>query len=266
MTLSRFLRDYLYIPLGGNRRGTGRTYVNLMATMLLGGLWHGAAWTFVAWGALHGAGLAVGRLRVAHQTRRMALRPPVTVAADTVPRGLGGAAAPSPVGSLGDAAIPARAPPGAVDVRPPGWKSGRPAGLRFGPVSGGTGGSATRSRIAGRPGSTSPVPSARPSPGSSPSTWSAWGGCFSGPRRSATPPRCCHAWSHRGPRVSTPSWSLVVLAAVATQFIPSRWTDLAIAHFSRWSILAQAFAWAPSYIAIDVWGPVGVAPFIYFRF
>jgi alginate O-acetyltransferase complex protein AlgI len=54
MTLSRFLRDYLYIPLGGNRRGERRRYVNLMLTMLLGGLWHGAGWTFVAWGGLHG--------------------------------------------------------------------------------------------------------------------------------------------------------------------------------------------------------------------
>lgn len=59
MTLSRFLRDYLYIPLGGNRKGPRRRYVNLMLTMLLGGLWHGAGWTFVAWGALHGAYLAV---------------------------------------------------------------------------------------------------------------------------------------------------------------------------------------------------------------
>jgi len=54
MTLSQFLRDYLYIPLGGNRRGRVLRYLNLMITMLLGGLWHGAAWTFVAWGALHG--------------------------------------------------------------------------------------------------------------------------------------------------------------------------------------------------------------------
>jgi D-alanyl-lipoteichoic acid acyltransferase DltB (MBOAT superfamily) len=53
MTLSRFLRDYLYIPLGGARRGTARRYLNLVVTMLLGGLWHGAAWTFVAWGGLH---------------------------------------------------------------------------------------------------------------------------------------------------------------------------------------------------------------------
>lgn len=62
MTLSRFLRDYLYIPLGGNRRGTWRRYVNLMAVMLLGGLWHGANWTFVLWGGLHGLGLVANRL------------------------------------------------------------------------------------------------------------------------------------------------------------------------------------------------------------
>ena len=59
MTLSRFLRDYVYIPLGGNRLGKGRRYVNLLLTMLLGGFWHGAAWTYVIWGAWHGFFLAV---------------------------------------------------------------------------------------------------------------------------------------------------------------------------------------------------------------
>jgi alginate O-acetyltransferase complex protein AlgI len=62
ISLSTFLRDYLYIPLGGNRKGKFRTYVNLMITMLLGGLWHGAQWTFVVWGAIHGAMLAFERL------------------------------------------------------------------------------------------------------------------------------------------------------------------------------------------------------------
>lgn len=62
ITLSEWLRDYLYIPLGGNRRGRARTYVNLMLTMLLGGLWHGANWTFVVWGLLHGVGLAAHKL------------------------------------------------------------------------------------------------------------------------------------------------------------------------------------------------------------
>ena len=62
MTLSRFLREYLYIPLGGNRTGEPRVLANVFVTFVLGGLWHGAAWTFVAWGALHGAGLCCVRL------------------------------------------------------------------------------------------------------------------------------------------------------------------------------------------------------------
>lgn len=68
MTLSRFLRDYLYFPLGGNRKGPARRYLNLMATMLLGGLWHGAGWTFVIWGALHGLYLVINHGW--HQVRR----------------------------------------------------------------------------------------------------------------------------------------------------------------------------------------------------
>jgi alginate O-acetyltransferase complex protein AlgI len=59
ISLSTFLRDYLYIALGGNRHGTLRRYINLAITMLLGGLWHGANWTFVAWGAMHGLALVV---------------------------------------------------------------------------------------------------------------------------------------------------------------------------------------------------------------
>jgi D-alanyl-lipoteichoic acid acyltransferase DltB (MBOAT superfamily) len=63
MTLSRWLRDYLYVPLGGSRHGELRTAVNIMITMLLGGLWHGAGWTFVVWGAFHGVGQVIGRWR-----------------------------------------------------------------------------------------------------------------------------------------------------------------------------------------------------------
>lgn len=62
ITLSRFLRDYIYIPLGGNRKGHFRRYINIMATMVLGGLWHGAGWTFILWGALHGFYLTVNHL------------------------------------------------------------------------------------------------------------------------------------------------------------------------------------------------------------
>ncbi|MDB5322800.1 MAG: hypothetical protein JWN40_4431 [Phycisphaerales bacterium] len=63
LSLSTWLRDYLYVPLGGNRRGRGRTYVNIAIVMLIGGLWHGAAWTFVVWGGIHGALLIAERAR-----------------------------------------------------------------------------------------------------------------------------------------------------------------------------------------------------------
>lgn len=69
MTLSRFLRDYLYIPMGGNRNGSFRRYSNLLITMLLGGLWHGAGWTFVIWGGLHGLYLVVNQFWQAARER-----------------------------------------------------------------------------------------------------------------------------------------------------------------------------------------------------
>jgi len=74
MSLSFWLRDYLYKPLGGNRHGRLNTYRNLMVTMLLGGIWHGAAWKFVMWGALHGGGLAVERMAMPWLGQRPASR------------------------------------------------------------------------------------------------------------------------------------------------------------------------------------------------
>ncbi|MCA9141712.1 MAG: MBOAT family protein, partial [Planctomycetales bacterium] len=87
ISLSTWLRDYLYIPLGGNRVGSLRTYANLMITMLLGGLWHGASWNFVAWGALHGGALAVLKATSGFRERlvaRMRIPSPVSVAAEIV--------------------------------------------------------------------------------------------------------------------------------------------------------------------------------------
>ncbi len=75
ISLSTWLRDYLYIPLGGNRGGEGRTYVNLLVVMLLGGFWHGASWNFLAWGTIHGAWLALERR--AGKTSFYAKAPPV---------------------------------------------------------------------------------------------------------------------------------------------------------------------------------------------
>ncbi|MCL4143782.1 UNVERIFIED_CONTAM: hypothetical protein GTU68_049562, partial [Idotea baltica] len=71
ITLSRFLRDYLYIPLGGNKNGEVRTYVNLALTMLIGGLWHGASWLFVIWGGLHGIYLAIERMISRDRLKRL---------------------------------------------------------------------------------------------------------------------------------------------------------------------------------------------------
>jgi len=78
MTLSRWLRDYLYVPLGGNRSGKWRTYRNLMLTMVIGGLWHGAAWTFVVWGAIHGTFLCIEHWRRARRETRSLPDPPDT--------------------------------------------------------------------------------------------------------------------------------------------------------------------------------------------
>ena len=74
ISLSAFLRDYLYFPLGGNRQGRGRRYMNLSITMLLGGLWHGASWTFMLWGGLHGFYLAINHA-FRHATKGMTLPP-----------------------------------------------------------------------------------------------------------------------------------------------------------------------------------------------
>lgn len=88
ISLSSWLRDYLYVPLGGNRRGPARTYANLSATMLIGGLWHGASWTFVLWGAFHGLILVVYRvLGLDERLRRVGWTPaewPIQVLAGVV--------------------------------------------------------------------------------------------------------------------------------------------------------------------------------------
>ena len=85
ITLSRWLRDYLYIPLGGSKKGEIRTYVNIMVTMVLGGLWHGAAWTFVFWGALHGS---------RSSGRRLEARPSARAPEDTPALRSGGSGSP----------------------------------------------------------------------------------------------------------------------------------------------------------------------------
>jgi len=190
MTLSRWLRDYLYIPLGGNRRGRLATYRNLMIVMLLGGLWHGAAWTFVVWGGIHGVGLCVEHA----------------------------------------------------------W-----ADLRV------------RLGLPERP----DTPAKR-----------AW-------RRLVTFNFVCLGWVFfrsdsfstaadvlkqlfAGIHTPVQAVSLPVLAAVAVgigaQYVPTRFWDGLMRIFSRRALVLQAGALATALLVINVLGPEGVAPFIYFRF
>jgi alginate O-acetyltransferase complex protein AlgI len=229
MTLSRFLRDYLYIPLGGSRKGPRRTYINLMVTMLLGGLWHGASWTFVAWGALHGGGLAFERARLWHRSRNLLARAAAgtPVAAQATPDGV---RAPS----NGDTAALA----GGEGVAPV---------VRVAPVA-----RVWTHRIA------------------------AWAITFN---------FVCLGWIlfrassfanavqvfkqifTVGPHVPlNPMVVLIVVCALAVQWIPARRSAVFQQAFERWSLPAQALALAGVLVVIDAFGPAGVAPFIYFRF
>jgi D-alanyl-lipoteichoic acid acyltransferase DltB (MBOAT superfamily) len=225
MTLSRWLRDYLYIGLGGSRGGRLRTYRNLMITMVLGGLWHGAAWTFVVWGALHGGGLAVERWLDERRDRRRGV-----AAGDPV---VGHHADPSvePVEALpGYGTVLLAAPAAVPDVDTP----------------------AARGR------------------------WL---------RRILTFHLVCLGWVFfRAPTMGdatdllgrivggtssvalNPVVVLVVAGMLASQFVPAG-TVTALRHrFSTWRLPAQAAALAGVILAVDVLGPSGVAPFIYFQF
>ncbi|HEY2429452.1 MAG TPA: MBOAT family protein [Acidimicrobiales bacterium] len=114
MTLSSWLRDYLYIPLGGNRRGRWRTAVNIFLTMVVAGLWHGAAWTFVAWGAYHGIAQVTGMFRRQDRATREAPPPPSGPDAPGPDSGRAGEAPAAPV-----ALAVLRVAPGAVPERSP---------------------------------------------------------------------------------------------------------------------------------------------------
>ncbi|MGH8775477.1 MAG: MBOAT family O-acyltransferase [Jiangellaceae bacterium] len=221
MTLSRWLRDYLYVPLGGNRGGRLLTYRNLMLTMLLGGLWHGAAWTFVLWGCLHGAGLSAERWVDERRQRR---RVPAHAAVDDA-----GAAGAAPIAVGGEP--PVLAPPA-----PPAPRPDRPAGV----------------------------------------VWI---------RRLMTFHLVCLAWiffrsdtlggafdvigriaGGEASQPLNPVVVLVVVAMLASQFVPTGVVGRMRAVFSSWSLRAQVAAMAACLVAVDVLGPAGVDPFIYFQF
>jgi D-alanyl-lipoteichoic acid acyltransferase DltB (MBOAT superfamily) len=234
MTLSRFLRDYLYIPLGGSRRGPRRTYINLMVTMLLGGLWHGASWTFVAWGALHGAGLAFERARLWRRSRVLLRQ---AVAGTTIDSEV------SPDGQDHPAMI--IEPDGSV---PPTDAAAMVTTVRRAP-------SQARWR-AGRV-----------------AAWVCTfnfvclGWIFFRATSFANAGQVLRQIFSTGPHVALdPVLVAVIVISLLVQWIPPRRSSAFLQAFARWSIPAQAVTLAAVLVVIDAFGPAGVAPFIYFRF
>ncbi len=190
MTLSRWLRDYLYIPLGGSSGGQAQTIRNIMITMVLGGLWHGAAWTFVVWGTLQGLGQSVGHLRRTSRVRR---------------------------------GLPAVAE-GPVRV----WVQ-RFLTFQFvclGWVFFNATGMSQAFAVLGR---------------------------------------VLDGWGEPSPLV-TPLLVLVVLGTIASQFVPPLRVDRLQAAFSRQRAYVQVGLLGFALLGITTFGPVGVAPFIYYRF
>ena len=190
MTLSRWLRDYLYIPLGGSANGDAQTIRNIMITMVLGGLWHGAAWTFIIWGALQGVGQSFGHLRRTSRVRR---------------------------------GLPAVAE-GPVRV----WVQ-RFLTFQFvclGWVFFNASGTAQAFAVLGR---------------------------------------ALKGWGQASPLV-TPLLVIVVVGTIALQFVPAISVDRLQAAFSRQRAVVQVGLLGMALLTITTYGPVGVAPFIYYRF
>jgi D-alanyl-lipoteichoic acid acyltransferase DltB (MBOAT superfamily) len=218
MTLSRWLRDYLYIPLGGNRGGPRAEYRNLFLTMLLGGLWHGASWNFVIWGAFHGGGLALERRHAARRERAVA----------------GG---PVPTGRAQDPADGIHRPDDATLVM-------------------------ERPRAVVRP----PL-----------NPWLArlWVFHFVGVgwiffRATDLGVALAYLWglvANWGVgTLVTPTVLLALVAGMVGQFVPRRWGDAFEYRVSHLPPMVLAVGVGLSLVVINLLGPQGVAPFIYFQF
>ena len=228
MTLSRWLRDYLYIPLGGNRDGTRRMYRNLFLTMLLGGLWHGASWTFVVWGAYHGAGLVIERMALARRITPAAEKAARTPRLEQLRSQLG---LESTVG-----VVPTVATDGDTAPLPAGPAERNPWFARLWVFS-----FVTVGWVFFR----------------SDSIGSAFTYLW----------RIVSAWNSPQPSgIVTPLVLVMIIAALACQFVPRR-VGLSLEY--RVSLLppvVQGIGFALVLLAIDILGPQGVAPFIYFQF
>jgi alginate O-acetyltransferase complex protein AlgI len=190
ITLSRWLRDYLYIPLGGSSGSEGQTVRNIMITMVLGGLWHGAAWTFVFWGGLHGLGQAVGHVR-----RRSRVRRGLPAVAD------------GPVRIWVQRFV-------TFQFVCLGWVFFNASGL------------SDALAVLGR--------------------------ALSG-------------WGRPSPLV-TPLLALVIVGTLVSQFVPTVRVERLQSIFSRQHAAVQVGVLSMLLLGITTFGPVGVAPFIYYRF
>ena len=296
MTLSRWLRDYLYIPLGGNRRSPRRTYVNLMATMLLGGLWHGAAWTFVIWGGIHGTGLCVEHWwaeRKASWRRRAVARyvPPYPAQGDGV------AAEPPPYpppyppsdnvrvlsaggASDGSASQPAQGraaprPHPAAAARLDGPRPTGQAPSRVGERSGPAPGAVAATAATAAP-DVSVVPADHPSPLG---TWA----CrivtfnvvclafmfFRSPDLSSAFSALgvlFTGWGQPSPLI-TPTVLLAIAVGIGVQYLPSGFWDRLQLRFSLIRPAVQGLVLGLGIVVFHALVPhTGIAPFIYFRF
>ena len=228
MTLSRWLRDYLYIPLGGNRGPRWKQYRNLFLTMFLGGLWHGASWTFGIWGSLHGGGLAFERGR---RQRRATPHPVRPAPLERLRTGLGLET------SHGE--VPVVQPDGTVALRdvseyepdapfrPNPWL-GRLLTFHF----------VTFAWIFFKAESVA-------------SAWDFLSGIFT-------------RWGSTG--VVPPLALLLIAAALAAQYLPPRVGNLFEWRVSQTPPVVQAVVFALVLLVCNVLGPQGVAPFIYFQF
>ena len=235
MTLSRWLRDYLYIPLGGNRKGKARTYLNLMITMVLGGLWHGAGWTFIFWGFLYGGALVVEHARVDKRKQRALVvqrqRRELAAAFDGIAD-----AAPLPeapgAATSGPGAAPARsaAPALEYDRRP--WRG-----------------------------------AVWPRVGTFAFVTFAWIFFRSDTFGSAVDviTRLFESWGSIGAAV-TPGVFLAIAAGIGVQYVPRSVWQRGEAGLSVLNPVLQGVILAAGFMLLDILGPVGPAAFLYFKF
>ncbi len=227
MTLSRWLRDYLYIPLGGNRKGKVRTSVNLLLTMVLGGLWHGAGWTFVFWGFLYGCALVVEHARVDRrkQRARVAQRERLELAAA--------------FDRLGDAALLPEGP-GAASARaaPPLEYDRRP----------------WHGAVWPRVGTFAFVTFA----------WIFFRSDTFGAAVDVLA-RLFQSWGSFGAAV-TPGVLLAIAVGIGVQYVPRSVWQRGEAGLSVLNPVLQGVILAAGFMLLDVLGPAGPATFLYFKF